>query len=197
MQTTREKIMKAAYVEFEARGYAQASTNRIVSAAGVSKGTLFNYFGTKEKLYHECVKEAVSITIAETDNLLYKETGFIERMYEIMQFKQTFQVKYPELTQFLSKAYLNRTLPKQYQEKMDVFGQTSIQSLFEGLDLTSFRDDLAHDTMMDLIRWTLDGYSEHMQKLWQYGVIDLEDLGPYYEAFEIHLEAMKKLYYKE
>lgn len=197
MQTTRAKIMQAAYVEFEARGYAQASTNRIVSAAGVSKGTLFNYFGSKEKLYYECIEDAISTTILETDNFLYKETGFIERMYELMQFKQTFQVKYPELTQFLSRAYLNRTLPKPYLERMDVFGQTSIQSLFEDLDLRRFRDDLAHDTMMDLIRWTIDGYSEHMQKLWQSGVIDLEDLGPHYDAFHTHLEAMKKLYYKE
>ncbi len=197
MQTTREKIMEAAYKEFETHGYRQASTNRIVAAAGVSKGTLFNYFGTKEKLYFECVDTAIHVTITETENLLYKETGFIERMYEIMQFKQSFQAKYPALTIFLSNAYLERNLPPEYQEKMDKFGEESLQTLFQDLDFSKFRDDLPHDAMMDLIRWTLDGYAEQIQKLWHMGLVDLEDLDPHYDAFHTHLEVMKKLYYKE
>ena len=43
--------MGAAREEFARVGYRSASTNRVVSAAGVSKGLLFSYFGTKQELY--------------------------------------------------------------------------------------------------------------------------------------------------
>lgn len=51
MESTRERIIGAARDEFSRVGYRSASTNRIVSAAGVSKGLLFSYFGTKKELY--------------------------------------------------------------------------------------------------------------------------------------------------
>lgn len=197
MQETREKILHAAYLEFEAHGYTHASTNRIVEAAGVSKGTLFNYFGSKEKLYNACIEQAIEITEESTTGMLYEETGFIERMYEMMQFKQAFQMKHPALTQFLSKSYLDRSLPEEYQKRMDQFTESSLNQLFTGIDHSRFRDDLPEETMMDLIRWTLDGYAEQMQKLWQMGLINLDNLEPHYEAFHTHLAVMKKLYYKE
>lgn len=197
MQGTKGKIMRAAYREFEAHGYEHASTNRIVKEAGVSKGTLFNYFGSKENLYNTCIEYAVKRTVTETDNLLYKTTGFIERMYEIMQFKQNFSMKHPELTQFLTQAYLERSLPQKYQKEMDDFGERSMGDLFKDVDLSKLRDDLPEDKMMDLIRWTLDGYSEQIKNMWHMGLIELDNLEPHYDLFEEHLEVMKKLYYKE
>lgn len=197
MQETKEKILRAAYKEFEAHGYSQASTNKIVREAGVSKGTLFNYFGSKEKLYHSSIEHAIHITITETNEFLYQKTGFIERMYELMQLKQAFQMRHPELTQFLSNAYLDKTLPDKYRQQLDEFRDNSINQLLEGVDVSNLRDDLPKDRMMDLIRWTLDGYAEQMKNMWQMGLIDLEHLEPYYEDFEKHLDVMKKLYYKE
>ena len=118
-------------------------------------------------------------------------------MYELMQLKQAFQMRHPELTQFLSKAYLDKTLPEKYRQQLDEFRDNSINQLLEGVDVSNLRDDLPKDRMMDLIRWTLDGYAEQMKNMWQMGLIDLENLEPYYEDFEKHLDVMKKLYYKE
>ena len=197
MQRTKEKILRAAYKEFESHGYSQASTNKIVSEAGVSKGTLFNYFGSKENLYHSSIEHAIDVTITETNAFQYEKPGFIERMYELMQLKQAIQMRHPELTQFLSKAYLDKTLPDNYHQQLDEFRDKSLNQLLEGVDVSNLRDDLPKDRMMDLIRWTLDGYAEQMKNMWQMGLIDLEKLEPYYEDFEKHLDVMKKLYYKE
>ena len=197
MQGTKDKILRAAYNEFESHGYSLASTNKIVSEAGVSKGTLFNYFGSKENLYHSSIEHAIDVTITETNAFQYENTGFIERMYELMQLKQAIQMRHPELTHFLSKAYLDKTLPDHYHQQLDEFREKSLNQLLEGVDVSNLRDDLPKDRMMDLIRWTLDGYAEQMKNMWQMGLIDLENLEPYYEDFENHLEVMKKLYYKE
>ncbi|MCL2193139.1 MAG: TetR/AcrR family transcriptional regulator, partial [Treponema sp.] len=46
----RDRILNAAMKEFR-YGYVKASTDIIVKEAGISKGLLFHYFGTKEQLY--------------------------------------------------------------------------------------------------------------------------------------------------
>ena len=46
----QNKIIDASIDEFATVGYELASTNRIAKNAGIAKGSLFKYFGTKEKL---------------------------------------------------------------------------------------------------------------------------------------------------
>lgn len=47
----REALIAAAIDEFDARGYAKASINRILAVAGVSKGQFYHHFADKEALY--------------------------------------------------------------------------------------------------------------------------------------------------
>ena len=47
----QNRIIQAAIKEFAHNTYVNASTNRIVKACGISKGSLFKYFTDKEDLY--------------------------------------------------------------------------------------------------------------------------------------------------
>lgn len=47
----KEAILEAALEEFAIGGYENASTNKIVEKAGISKGLLFHYFGNKKGLF--------------------------------------------------------------------------------------------------------------------------------------------------
>lgn len=47
----REKIIRACLAEFGARDYERAALDRIVDAAGISKGGLYEYISSKEELY--------------------------------------------------------------------------------------------------------------------------------------------------
>lgn len=47
----RGRILKAAALEFGTHGYADASLNRIVEQAGISKGSMYYYFEDKEDLF--------------------------------------------------------------------------------------------------------------------------------------------------
>jgi AcrR family transcriptional regulator len=49
-QLTVEAIVEAASQVFESRGYADATTNRIAARAGVSVGSLYQYFPNKEAI---------------------------------------------------------------------------------------------------------------------------------------------------
>lgn len=47
----KERILSAASEEFSRKGYAGASINSIVGQLGIAKGSLFQYFGTKDGLF--------------------------------------------------------------------------------------------------------------------------------------------------
>lgn len=49
--TIRHRILDAALKEFSRFGYRAASMNRLVKGAGISKGAIFKYFGTKAGLF--------------------------------------------------------------------------------------------------------------------------------------------------
>jgi AcrR family transcriptional regulator len=51
----QEKIISACIDEFSVEGFETASTNRIAERAGIAKGSIFKYFGTKEKMFFSVV----------------------------------------------------------------------------------------------------------------------------------------------
>ncbi|HCX02871.1 MAG TPA: TetR/AcrR family transcriptional regulator, partial [Clostridiales bacterium] len=69
------KIINSAMEEFSKNSYDKASTNRIVEKAGISKGSLFNYFESKKKLY-EYLKVFSIVEIAEeiVENVNWEES---------------------------------------------------------------------------------------------------------------------------
>ncbi|MFC5503496.1 TetR/AcrR family transcriptional regulator [Lysinimonas soli] len=53
----QEHILNAALSEFAAHGFADASLNRIIDAAGISKGSMYYYFDGKEDLYTHVIRD--------------------------------------------------------------------------------------------------------------------------------------------
>jgi AcrR family transcriptional regulator len=47
----QQAILRAALEEFAARGFHDSSINRVIDAAGISKGSMYYYFDGKEDLY--------------------------------------------------------------------------------------------------------------------------------------------------
>lgn len=57
----RERLLLSAIDIFTLRGYAAATVREIVEAAGVTKPVLYYYFGSKEGIYSEILKEALEV----------------------------------------------------------------------------------------------------------------------------------------
>jgi AcrR family transcriptional regulator len=55
---TRARLLEAAAAEFARHGMAAANINRISLAAGLAKGTVYNYFPSKQALFLAVVREA-------------------------------------------------------------------------------------------------------------------------------------------
>ena len=61
----QEAILAAAAEEFAAHGYAGASLNRVIEAAGISKGSLYYYFDDKSDLFTSVIEEAVERLLSD------------------------------------------------------------------------------------------------------------------------------------
>src|ERR1700757_4733588 len=63
------EIVAAALASFAERGFAATRLEDVAAAAGISKGTIYLYFPTKEDLFRAVVRHAVlpNVEAAETD----------------------------------------------------------------------------------------------------------------------------------
>jgi TetR/AcrR family transcriptional regulator len=57
--TARERLLASAVRLFEQRGYAATTVREIVEAAGVTKPVLYYYFGNKEGIFQDLVRDAM------------------------------------------------------------------------------------------------------------------------------------------
>ena len=57
-ETTRARLLAAAAQEFARAGFERANVDGISLAAGYAKGTIYNYFPSKEELFLAVVEEA-------------------------------------------------------------------------------------------------------------------------------------------
>ncbi|MFZ1401426.1 MAG: TetR/AcrR family transcriptional regulator [Candidatus Promineifilaceae bacterium] len=65
----KQKLLDAALAEFVANGYEQASINRILDKAGMSKGQFYYHFKNKEALYFALIELSIQKKLAYFQNL--------------------------------------------------------------------------------------------------------------------------------
>ncbi|HWR45463.1 TetR/AcrR family transcriptional regulator [Sporomusa sp.] len=61
----RQQILDAAYTVFSRKGYHRATVDEIIALADTGKGTVYNYFVSKEQLFYTLIKERSSKFEAE------------------------------------------------------------------------------------------------------------------------------------
>ncbi len=91
----QKKIIKVATKKFAKNGYQKTSMNEIVSAAGVSKGSLFYHFHSKEELFFQVLRLGVKQEFQRVFEIFEKKGGKLfkkrENMFEDLK-------KYYDLT---------------------------------------------------------------------------------------------------
>ncbi|MGI6587836.1 MAG: TetR/AcrR family transcriptional regulator [Peptococcia bacterium] len=79
--TKKEQIMEAALQIFSVKGFHLAKMEDIAHKAGVGKGTVYEYFSSKEELFKEILKEGVGTF----DELLKEELSNAKTIKEKLQ----------------------------------------------------------------------------------------------------------------
>lgn len=123
-ESKKSRILDAAVDEFSNHGFRQASINRMKERIGIAKGSLFQYFGNKEGLFHvifdyavELVRQSLRQVKRDTSRgdffeRIEKSTlagiGFIQRHPRIYRIylKMIFQEDFPLRAEFLQQVHL-------------------------------------------------------------------------------------------
>ena len=204
----QETILLAAANEFVEHGYAEASTNRIVQAAGIGKGMLFYYFGSKQELYHDLVDQTIQSIEGYFEAFLpsHAQFGIIEALWHATRVKMEAYVAHPALFDFLSRLYLypHELLvseeAKRRFEELDIRREQMLGELFARADMSRLRPDIPQERLVRYLVWAMDGYNQHVinhVRSAQVKKMSDVDWGPFWEEFDRYMEDLKVLFYKQ
>ncbi|WP_196246322.1 TetR/AcrR family transcriptional regulator [Lacticaseibacillus zhaodongensis] len=114
------RIIAAAMHIFAKQGYQNAKTDDIATAAKVSKGLIFHYYGSKAKLYLESVKAAYAKLNATADFSVWQDAADLKQMItRALTYKIQLQFDYPDEFGIALAAYSDvSSLPSSLQKEL-------------------------------------------------------------------------------
>lgn len=80
----RARVLEAAKKAFASQGFAGANVNRIAEEAGISVGSMYKYFRTKEDLFLAIIEEYHAFIASSIDAILERESGFAQRVEALL-----------------------------------------------------------------------------------------------------------------
>jgi AcrR family transcriptional regulator len=189
----RDRVINAALTVFR-HGYEHTSTDDIVREAGISKGLLYHYFGTKEGLYEFLLSYALDLMGKEYYTLLNTgQRDILELMRQSLLLKMDLSYRFPALFDFMGAAYA----AGEYAGKFSSMQGDMISRLHSNADMSMFKEDIDAHKAVNIIQWSLLGYSNsHISR-----DKSIADYQASYEAYlkeiDEYFSLFKKIFYKE
>jgi AcrR family transcriptional regulator len=147
-----KEILEAAFSEFSRNGYAATTLDRIAERAGVTKGTIYVYFESKEHLFISMVRDITKATFdtveamfdtheGSTADLLRMQFSFIyqhivedQRRREVVRMLIAEAPRFPELAD------------RYYQEILQPCMERLTQAIRRGVDRGEIRNSSVTET---------------------------------------------------
>lgn len=153
-QIRRDKIIKTATEEFANKGFNGASINEIAKKSGISIGSMYSYFSSKEDLYLSLMDIGCSV-IKEVFEAIDTEMPIFDVIEELLRSTREYSLTYPELnqiyldltTQSISK--FSRIISKKLEE-------TTSKVYKELIKKAKLRGEISTDVKDGLIALFLD-----------------------------------------
>ncbi len=102
-QEKRETVLGAATNEFAERGFDSANINVIAQKAGISVGSIYKYFGSKEDLFLTVVHSGVETLKSILDGIVQGDKDLVGRIRAIIRAAQTFSKNNAELNKLYNE----------------------------------------------------------------------------------------------
>jgi AcrR family transcriptional regulator len=175
--TRKESIVEAATRLFAARGFDATSTAEVAKVAGVSEGTIFHHFKTKDGVLFHVFGEMMSLYLEGVRSETQESTNGLDTVERIIRFHFGFIAKYSKESlvifrdlpsHFLEPGSPNRQMVR--DQVAQVF-KLLTQAIERGKMDGSIRDVSSEKTAF-MVRGLLTGLTR--QRL--FGPIDIPDL---------------------
>lgn len=163
-ENKQKKIINVAMREFVESGYEKASTNKIAAEAGISKGSLFFYFGNKKNLYMFLLEFSVEKYIKDFFKKIdFWEIDLLVRLREVIILKVKLMTEYPHIFKIIECAKDEEAseVKDEIEQKISNSRELHIP-LTRGVDSRLFKEELNYEDSLRTIFWSIDGLSNEL-----------------------------------
>ncbi len=195
-------ILSAALSEFSERGYYKANTNAICEKAGISKGLLFHYFGSKKALYLYLLEDVMK----EMTRRLYayvgmEKTDLFDLITATSLAKMRVGAEMPEGYRLIYEAFL--ATPDELSEEMkrsfrNTYAEQRAQVLLL-VDASKFKPSVSKERAVDLLLACTEGIFNRYYELYRH--MTPEEALPHMDSIRQELIEslllLKSAFYKE
>lgn len=199
----QQRIIKAALVEFAAKGFKRASTNAIAENAQIGKGMLFYYFGSKDELFDFLCEYTIEFARTEYITRYSTDSGdFLERYKILTEVKRKSMAEFPEVIGFFESFYHDEKAPyfEKFAKETAEIRQLVYSKIYDGIDYSLFRNDLDGKTVVKYLKWLLNGYEADVTERFKRGELNTEDdsvLAAEWAKFYMFTDDLRHIFYKE
>ena len=125
MSHTRQRLLEAAAIEFARAGYPGANINTISTTAGYAKGTIYNYYSSKQALLLALITETAKQHLEFIVLQVRSETDLTRRL------EKFFQAGFEFVTLFLPQAQVMFNTINGPNEQFKAYVYDSYQPFFQ------------------------------------------------------------------
>lgn len=191
----QKHIIDAALLVFGRNGYKKASIADIAEEAGIGKGMVMYYFGSKKNLYLYLAEFCKKIMVEEMEKRFDKNvTDFFDKLKMITNIKISVMKRHPSVFLFLTSLY--HETHKEVRDEIKQFLADGINIrgrwVFDGTDTTKFKDDVNPQLLEKILVWTGEGMADSIPT-----DKNVERIDGFVKDYYDCLDLMKRHFYKD
>ena len=171
----QKRIIDAAITEFAAKGFIAANINIIAKNAGISIGSMYNYFDSKESLFLTICDHGYGVLESVISRVDLKHGNIFDKIELLLRMAQKYSRQYPELNQIYldltseGLSHLSQKLSKQMESITAEFSRALISEAKKdgtiASDIDEYVTSFCIDNLMVMLQfsYTSDYYKERMK----------------------------------
>jgi AcrR family transcriptional regulator len=171
-------------------GYKNGSTDVIVKEAGISKGLLFHYFGTKQELYRFLRDYSIRFLQLEIrSNVSASETDYFTIWRQILASEESIMDQYPYMIAFLESAE-TETDPDTFEPEDEKKKSRDVYSkALQNADFVHINPEVDIKAIEEMLHFTRNNVQRKLM------FKDMMDAGIYVQQVSHYFDMMAKLTY--
>ena len=186
----QDRILNGALKIFALNGYKNGSTDVIVKEAGISKGLLFHYFGTKQELYRFLRDYSIRFLQLEIrSNVSASETDYFTIWRQILSSEESIMEQYPYMIAFLESAQME-TDPDAFDREEERRDSRDVYAAaLQNADYVRFNPEVDIKAVEDMLHFTRNSVQRKLM------FKDMMDAGVYVQQVSHYFDMMAKITY--
>lgn len=179
----KKKLIDASFKEFSLNNFNDASINRIIKDAGISRGSFYMYFVDKKDLYFYLLEQYLEVLIKNMKKELINNKGDLFKMFQ-ENIKKSYTSFKKDNINFFKKSLENVTIMEESKQTFGFRDKRLLKELIPNINLELLNDNARrHIEVIFAINMHL--LMVTLIKLLKSDNLDEEILKDYYEQLDI------------